>query len=176
MKKVVRYTLLALGAVLVGIQFVPNELPNRGDRPPTDLVGTGEVPAAIASILTTSCYDCHSVETKYPWYSHVAPSSWLVAKDIAEGRDEMNLSQWGDLTQRKKIKVLENIKDEVLEGHMPLPIYTLIHWDARLTDAQRRQVADWCVQYQDVVLSQPDSEEDDEEEDDAEDEEEEEEM
>jgi hypothetical protein len=164
MKRVVRYTLLALGAVLIAIQFVPNDLPLQEDRPPTDLVGTGEVPAAISSILTTSCYDCHSVETKYPWYSHVAPSSWLVAKDITEGRDEMNLSEWGDLTQRKKIKVLENIKDEVLEGHMPLPMYTLIHWDARLSDEQRKQIADWCVQYQDVVLSQPDLEEDEEEE------------
>ena len=165
-----RYALFALVAGLVVLQFFSADLPAQGPRPATDLIGSSEVPDAIASILQTSCYDCHSVETRYPWYSRVAPVSWLVAKDVREGREEMNLSNWTDLAKRKKIKNLENIKDEVLEGHMPLPIYLVIHWDAKLSDDQRKQIADWADSYQDQILSAPDAEEEDEEDEDEDDE------
>ncbi len=170
MKKALRYALLAVLILFIAIQFVPNDLPPSEARPPTDLLGTGEVPADIASMLSTSCYDCHSLETKYPWYYYVAPSSWLVAKDINEARDEMVLSEWTDLSRRTKIKTLENIKDEVLEGHMPLPVYTLIHWDARLTDEQRQRIADWTDTFQEAILNAPDPDEEEEEDEDEEEE------
>lgn len=160
-----RYALFAVVAGLVVLQFFGANLPPQEPRPSTDLIGSNEVPDAIASILQTSCYDCHSVETRYPWYSRVAPVSWLVAKDVREGRDEMNLSEWTDLAKRKKIKNLENIKDEVLEGHMPMPIYLVVHWDAKLTDEQRKQIADWADLYQDQILNSPDPEEEEDEED-----------
>ncbi|MBL7851116.1 MAG: heme-binding domain-containing protein, partial [Cyclobacteriaceae bacterium] len=164
MRTYLRYALFALVAGLVVVQFFPADLPPQEPRPTTDLLGTQEVPEPIVSILKTSCYDCHSVETRYPWYSKVAPVSWLVAKDVREGREEMNLSEWTDLAKRKKIKNLENIKDEVTEGHMPMPIYLVIHWDARLTDEQRKQIADWADSYQDQILNTPDPEEEEEEE------------
>lgn len=163
-----RYALFAFVAGLVVLQFFAADLPPAEPPPSTDLIASQEVPEAIASILKTSCYDCHSVETRYPWYSHVAPVSWLVAKDVREGRDEMNLSEWTDLAKRKKIKNLENIKDEVLEGHMPMPIYVAIHWDAKLTDEQRKQIADWTDRYQDQILNSPDPEEEEDEEEDEE--------
>jgi hypothetical protein len=165
MKTYILYGAFALVAGLIVVQFFSADLPPQEPKPSTDLIGSNEVPEAIASLLKTSCYDCHSVETRYPWYSHVAPISWLVARDVREGRDELNFSDWSDLAKRKKIKSLESIKDEVLEEHMPMPIYLVLHWDAKLTDEQRKQIADWANSYQDQVLSAPDVEEGGEEED-----------
>jgi hypothetical protein len=163
--KILRYGAAVIAGIVIIIQFVPFDLPPASARPDNDLLGSGEVPEAIASVLKVSCYDCHSVETRYPWYSHVAPMSWLVAKDVREGREEMNLSEWKSIAARKKVKSLENIKEEVLEGHMPLPVYLTIHWDARLTGEQRKQIADWANSYQDKIINEPDPEEDEEEDD-----------
>lgn len=159
-----RYLISGVVIVLIVIQFFRGELPERQSRPATDLLATGEVPEPIASMLMTSCYDCHSVESKYPWYSQVAPTSWLVARDVREAREEMNLSEWTSLPKRKKIKNLENIKEEVGEGHMPLPIYLTIHWDAKLSAEQRKQIVEWASAYQDKILSQPEPEEEEEDE------------
>lgn len=164
MAKILRYGLIGIGLLLVAMQFIPVELPAVEPRPATDLLASGEVPESIASLLKTSCYDCHSVETTYPWYSRVAPSAWLVAKDIREAREELNFSKWTELPKRKKIKNLENIKDEVGEGHMPMPIYLVIHWDARLSDEQRKQIVDWANTYQDKIMSEPEPEEEEDEE------------
>lgn len=163
LSKILRFGSIGLGIVLVIIQLVPNELPPVEPRPATDLLASGDVPEAVASMLKTSCYDCHSVESTYPWYSRVAPSSWLVASDVREAREELNLSEWKNLPKRKKIKNLENIKDEVGEGHMPMPIYLVLHWDAKLTDEQRKQIVDWANAYQDQILSEPEPEEEEDE-------------
>lgn len=146
------------------MQFIPVELPAVEPRPATDLLAAGEVPESIGSLLKTSCYDCHSMESTYPWYSRVAPTSWLVAKDVREAREELNFSKWTELPKRKKIKNLENIKDEVGEGHMPMPIYLVIHWDAKLSDEQRKQIVDWANTYQDKIMSEPEPEEEEDEE------------
>jgi mono/diheme cytochrome c family protein len=163
-RKYLRYALFALVAGLIVLQFFSADLPPKEPRPSTDLIATGEVPVPIESILQTSCYDCHSVETNYPWYSGVAPVSWLVAKDVREGRDELNFSDWTTLARRKKVLRLEDIKEVVMDGHMPLPIYVVIHWDAKLSDEQRKQIADWADSYQDQVLSGPDPEEEEQDE------------
>ncbi len=166
MAKILRYVLIGIGLLLVAMQLVPVELPAVEPRPATDLLAAGDVPESIASLLKTSCYDCHSVETTFPWYSRVAPSAWLVAKDVREAREELNFSTWTELPKRKKIKNLENIKDEVGEGHMPMPIYLVIHWDAKLSDEQRKQIVDWANTYQDKIMAEPEPEEEEEEEED----------
>ena len=162
-----RYGLIGGVVILAALQLVPAELPLQSPTPATDLLASGEVPEAIASLLKTSCYDCHSVETHYPWYSHVAPVSWLVAKDVREGREELNFSDWGTLPRRRKVSRLEDISEVVAEGHMPLPVYLVIHWDAKLTDAQREEIVGWANGYQDKVINEPEPEEEEEEEDDT---------
>lgn len=171
---ILRYGFAGSAIILAGLQFVPSELPPSSSRPASDLLGSGVIPDDVASMLKTSCYDCHSVETRYPWYSHVAPVSWLVAKDVREGREELNFSDWSTLSRRKKVSRLEDIKEMVAEGDMPMPIYLALHWDARLTDAQRQRLADWSNALQDQVISEPEPEEEEEEEEDEEDEDEEE--
>lgn len=165
-----RYGLISVGVVLAVLQFVPSGLPSTEPPPSSDLLANAAVPETVRALLKTSCYDCHSVETRYPWYSHVAPVSWLVAKDVREGREELNFSDWTTLARRKKVTRLEDIKEMVLEGDMPMPIYTVMHPDARLTDEQRKLIADWASAFQDTIISEPDPAEEEEEEDDEEEE------
>ena len=94
-------------------------------------------------MLHAACYDCHSSETRWPWYSHIAPMSWLIASDVKEGREHLNLSDWPNDDPMRAAKRLENMSDEISSGEMPLPKYTKIHADARLTQIQRKELSDW---------------------------------
>ncbi len=99
-------------------------------------------PPQIAALLRASCYDCHSDETKWPWYSHIAPASWLVVSDVNEGRRHLNLSDWPKDSTRAA-KKLERMSEELDYKEMPPAKYTIIHTDARLTDDQRKQLMQW---------------------------------
>jgi hypothetical protein len=143
MAKVIKFVLLGLIVVFVLIQFVPNKIPDNSTDLANDLIQTEEVPLQVQVILKKACYDCHSNQTKFPWYTKVAPSSWLVAKDVREGREEMNLSEWSKLSKRKKIRALSNIAEEVEKRKMPMEIYTVIHRNAILTDEEIKTIIDW---------------------------------
>jgi hypothetical protein len=94
-------------------------------------------------MLHAACYDCHSSETRWPWYSHVAPMSWLIASDVRDGREHLNLSDWPKDNPVRAAKRLENMSDEIGSGEMPLKKYAKIHADARLTESQRKELTDW---------------------------------
>lgn len=143
MTKVIKFVLLGLILIFVLIQFVPNEIPVNSTDLANDLIQTEDVPQQVQLILKKACYDCHSNQTEFPWYTKVAPSSWLVAKDVREGREEMNLSKWSELSKRKKIRALSNIAEEVEKRKMPLEIYTVIHRNAVLTDEEIKTIIDW---------------------------------
>ena len=130
----------AAAAIVVAalIQFVPV----RRDNPP--VVAEVEAPREVKAILERSCYDCHSNRTRWPWYSRVAPVSWLVAYDVREGRDELNFSDWPAYDLEKQDDLLKHITKQVERGKMPLPIYLTMHAGARLTVADRRVVLDWA--------------------------------
>ena len=100
-------------------------------------------PPQIAAMLHSACYDCHSSETRWPWYSHIAPISWLIARDVKAGRENLNLSDWPNDNPIRAAKRLENMSDEIVSGEMPLPKYTKIHADARLTEIQRKELRSW---------------------------------
>lgn len=130
----------AAAAIVVAalIQFVPV----RRDNPP--VVAEVEAPREVKAILERSCYDCHSNRTRWPWYSRVAPVSWLVAYDVREGRDELNFSDWPAYDLEKQDDLYKHITKQVEKGKMPLPIYLTMHPGARLTVADRRAVLDWA--------------------------------
>jgi hypothetical protein len=128
---------------LIALQFVPNKMPENAVAGKDDLINSGVLPSTISSILRTSCYDCHSNQTSYPWYSKVAPASWLLAKDVREGRDELNFSEWGSYSRRKQIGKLRKIKEEVASGDMPLKNYLIIHRQAKLSPEQKSALAKW---------------------------------
>lgn len=126
-----------VGTIILIIQFIPVTRDNPA------VTGELKAPAEVQTILRTSCYDCHSNETSWPWYSRVAPVSWLVGRDVKKGRRNVNFSTWQSLSENDRIKVLGEIREEVEEGGMPLPIYTLMHSDARLSDEQKNLIIAW---------------------------------
>lgn len=131
--------LIAIGVILIGIQFIPVE---RTNPPVTQEINA---PPNVLSILKTSCYDCHSNETEWPWYSKVAPVSFLVASDVRNGRKRVNFSEWDKYDEKKKEKKLEHIIDMVEEGEMPLPNYLIMHSDAKLDPTRIKALKDWVA-------------------------------
>ncbi len=130
---------VSLVVVLVGIQFVPVIQEN----PPV----TSEVPApeAVRALLQHACYDCHSHEVRWPWYSFIAPVSWLVAWDVENARKHLNFSTWDRYSAEKRQEKLEEAWEEVEEGEMPLWYYLPLHPEARLSDAEREQLRAWAL-------------------------------
>jgi hypothetical protein len=128
------------GAVLLaGAQAIRPAIEN----PPVG--GDLDAPPAVAVVLRRACYDCHSNETRWPWYARLAPASWLVAHDVSEGRRELNFSTWGAYTPHARRKKLAKSVEEVDEGEMPPWYYTLVHRDARLDAVERAALRAWAA-------------------------------
>jgi hypothetical protein len=129
---------LVLLVALVAIQLVPVETSN----PPV----TGDVPtsAAVKAVLRRACYDCHSNETLWPWYSRIAPVSWLLARDVREGRAELNFSTWNRYSTQQQVKKLKESWEKVAEGEMPPWFYLPVHRDARLSAEDRVLLRQWA--------------------------------
>lgn len=137
MRPMIRRLILALAIGFTVIQFVPVERTN-----PTV---EAEVPAPpeVKEILRRACYDCHSHETRWPWYSRVAPVSWLVARDVREGRDELNFSTWNRISTKDRLDAMHESWEEVAEGEMPPWFYLPPHPEARLSDSEREVLRRW---------------------------------
>jgi hypothetical protein len=137
-----RKVLIAAGAlvvVLVAIQLIPVDRSN----PP--VVADFNGPSEVATVLRASCYDCHSHETSWPWYSRFAPVSWLVAHDVEEARGRLNFSLWGSYDLKRQERMAEEIWEEVENGEMPLPVFLLAHPDARLDEADKATLRNWSA-------------------------------
>jgi len=144
MKKKLKLFGYFLLIVLVLIQFYPSEKPSVSFDNPNDLMITAKVPNDIALKIKAACYDCHSNESKFPWYSNVAPTKWLVNNHIFEGREELNFSEWNTLETDDKSDLLDDISSLVSDGEMPLKGYTLLHSEAKLSEADREIIATWA--------------------------------
>jgi hypothetical protein len=136
-------------AVILGAAALQLTNPPRTNPPvPTgrDLLAAGPPPPEVAALLKSACYNCHSYETKWPWYSHIAPFSWQITGHVNDARDAMNFSDWPHDEPSRVRKRWRHIADAVEDREMPLPSYALIHPDARLTDQQRAQLVQWARQ------------------------------
>lgn len=145
MKKAILIVFVLLAVAFVVIQFIRPDFNNPPVVEAEKLEMNAEVPPEVAKILRTSCMDCHSNETAYPWYSKIQPSAWFLADHITEGRRELNLSVWGTYEARRKRKKLEKICTEAQHGEMPLWSYTIIHRDAVLSETQIKMLCDWTA-------------------------------
>jgi hypothetical protein len=96
-------------------------------------------------LLRRACYNCHSNETVWPWYSNVAPASWLIGSDVKEGRAHLNFSEWGAYPNDKQHSKLTEIVEEIEEGAMPPWYYSMIHSDSRLTEVERNIIKSWTA-------------------------------
>ena len=143
MRRPLKITGLGLLAVLIGIQFFrpePNETPL---DPEMDLLSLVSPEDAIAEMVRDACYDCHSNQTVYPWYSRVAPVSWYLDKHIRDGKEELNFSDYGELDKADKIGMFADFCDVLDAGTMPLRSYMMLHANARLSDEQRELLCEW---------------------------------
>jgi hypothetical protein len=96
-------------------------------------------------LLRRACYNCHSNETVWPWYSNVAPVSWLIGSDVKEGREHLNFSEWGAYPSERQHKNLMKIVEEIEEGAMPPWYYSMMHSESRLTEAERNKIKSWTA-------------------------------
>lgn len=126
-----RLLLIAAG-ILVAAQLVPVPRTN----PPVE--SKMPAPPEVQAILDRSCADCHSHETRWPWYAHVAPVSWLVARDVHEGRKHLNFSTFDSYSAKRQRNKTKELWEEVDKGEMPTWIYLVIHRDAVLSDADKQ--------------------------------------
>jgi Haem-binding domain len=140
---------LKIIGVLVLLAVIALQLTNPSHQNPPvspghDLLATNAPPTNIAAYLKNSCYDCHSFETKWPWYSYVAPVSWYVARDINAARGNLNFSDWPHDDAGRARKRWRHIADEIENVEMPPPNYTAMHREARLDEKQRAELVQWA--------------------------------
>lgn len=128
-----------LVVVFVLIQFVPVDRSN----PPVE--SDIPTPPEVKAILKRACYDCHSNETMWPWYSRIAPFSWILARDVHEGRAELNFSTWDRYSTKEQVKKMKKSWEEVQEGEMPPWYYLPVHRDASLSEADRQVLRTWAL-------------------------------
>jgi hypothetical protein len=135
--RVVKWAAIAFCVAFIAIQLVPVSRTN----PPVegDFRGSTEV----VSVLRRACYDCHSNQTVWPWYSRVAPVSWVIAHDVNEGRAELNFSTWDQLSTEKQAKAMKESWKEVAEGEMPTWYYVVLHPEARLSANDQSVLQAW---------------------------------
>ncbi len=139
LKKILLFLLLAF----IIIQFI-RPAKNIAARGPQHIEAIYPMPDNVKSIMRVACYDCHSDSTRYPWYNNVQPITWWLNDHVSEGKDELNFSQFGTYTAKRKIKKLQKMIKEINEGEMPLDSYTWIHKDAKLTPEQKKAIEDWA--------------------------------
>lgn len=141
--RLLKWAAIALVIIFIAIQF---KRPDRSN-PPVDETNTlsarVQVTPEVEAILSRACIDCHSHKTVWPWYSNVAPVSWLLARDVNNGRRHFNVSNWPSDPKRSAHK-LEEICEQVERGEMPLGIYVTMHPAAKLSDADKKTLCDWA--------------------------------
>ena len=135
--------LLVLMLVFIAMQFI-RPAPNSSNTvQQADMVTHFNVPANVAGVLKTSCYDCHSNNTSYPWYSNIQPVGWLLAKHVKDGKEELNFDEFTTYSKRRQFSKLKSIQNSIKDGSMPLTSYTLIHKDAKLSDENKALLLRW---------------------------------
>jgi len=127
-------TFILLQAIQIDIPEAPENIDPKKEM---------QAPKAIASLLKTSCYDCHSYQTTLPWYGNIAPVSWEVRSHIKEGRAWLNFQEWENYDEEKKQKIYKGIA-KTINLRMPIPMYVTIHEEAALTTKQRREIKAWA--------------------------------
>jgi len=138
LKRWLLWILACLGVVFISLQFVAVERTN------PRVISELQAPDEVMQVLRAACYDCHSHETDWPWYSYVAPVSWWVVEHVEHGRGDLNFSEWPIFDFEAQEHALDDIHEQVTKGEMPLTSYTLLHSRARLDDTQRELILGWA--------------------------------
>ena len=147
--KIIKTIALFLLIAFIAIQFIPTVYNQSDIIPKTDFVMVKKPPKNVSKILKQSCYDCHSNNTEYPWYSKIQPAAWFLEDHIKKGKSELNFNKWNDLSNRRKNSKLKSIINQIDKDEMPLDSYTLIHRDAILSKSEKDLVTNYMKQIKD---------------------------
>ena len=135
--------LIVLLSILVVIQFVQPARNQNGQASTSSITTVITVPDNVQAILQNSCYDCHSNNTRYPWYATLQPGAWWMASHIDEGKEELNFDDFANYSKRRQLSKLKAIQGAIEDESMPLPSYTIIHRDANLSQKDQKLLKDW---------------------------------
>lgn len=147
-------TMLVILLVFIAMQFIRPSPNSYNGRKQADMITHFNVPANVASILKTSCYDCHSNNTGYPWYSNIQPVGWLLAKHVNNGKEDLNFNEFPAYSKRRQLSKLKSIQNSIKDGSMPLSSYTLLHNDAKLSEDSKASVIHWTAKVIDSLSTQ----------------------
>lgn len=142
-KITIKRILITCLILLVIAQFFRIDKTNKISSPEKDILFITKSNAEISNILKESCYDCHSNEVMYPWYTNIAPVSWWIKHHVNEGTHHLNFSEWGNYASRKADHKLEECVEMIEEDEMPMSSYTAMHGNAVLTKQQRELLVKW---------------------------------
>lgn len=131
--------------IFVAIQFIPVDLNQSSETPKTDFILVENPPEQVGKILKTSCYDCHSNNTTYPWFDKIKPITFWVNSHIEEGKEHLNFSEWGLYPEDRKEHKLEEMIEEVEENEMPLKSYLLTHSEAKVSPSDFKVLEEWVT-------------------------------
>ena len=143
--------ILAIGIIFIAIQLIRPSHNENGQAISDDISKAVMVPYSIQSILKNSCYDCHSNNTRYPWYSNIQPVYWFMSNDINKGKKELNFDEFGSYSARRQLSKLNEIENAITEEIMPLPSYLLMHKTARLSAIEKTMLVKWAQQSADSL-------------------------
>ncbi len=141
--KYLKLLLIGLLLILVVIQFFRPEKNISEELGGADITYAIDVPTDIHTVLVEKCYDCHSNNTRYPWYFNIQPVAWWMDEHIEHAKDELNFSDFKNFSERRANHKLEEISEMIKDDEMPLPSYTLIHRSAKLTDDEKSAINSW---------------------------------
>lgn len=147
--KIVKIIATVLLIAFVLIQFLPKQINKSQTTSKADFLAVYNVPTNIKNKLKTSCYDCHSNNTTYPWYNKIQPVAMFLEIHVRDGKKELNFSEWDSLSVRRKKSKLKAIVNQIKDDEMPLSSYTIIHRNAKFTKAEKQEMIKWMTQKKD---------------------------
>lgn len=137
--------------ILIAIQFI-QPVHNESKRVlTTDFTNVYAAPGNVQSVLQNACYDCHSNNTNYPWYSTIQPMAWIMKRHITNGKDKLNFSEFGSYSGRRQISKLKSIANQIKDDEMPLSSYELMHKNARLSQTEKALIISWMQKTADSI-------------------------
>ncbi|MBP6432524.1 MAG: heme-binding domain-containing protein [Ferruginibacter sp.] len=154
MKLILKRLFQILLLAFIVIQFIRPAKNKSEGVSANDITTKYAVPQDVVTVLKTSCYDCHSNNTNYPWYANIQPIAWWLDDHIKEGKRELNFSEFAAYRIGRQYRKLEELNEEVKENKMPLESYTIIHKDAILSEQQKLLLANWVTTLRDSIKAQ----------------------
>ena len=149
MKKFLTFKKILLAILIfIGVsQFIKIDKENETVNSSLDFLSIESPTKGISKMIKNQCYDCHSDETKYPWYADIAPVSWWLKSNINGARDFMNFSTWGLLTPKQKIAKMQECFEALQEEEMPVALYILMHDQSQFSEKETESLQEWFKNY-----------------------------